>query len=117
MPGSNSVYCFMGKDVIMKQSINNYDFHRAFETMRPDNFSYDGLDSLFDWFEQYEEDSEQEIELDVIAICCDFTESTLKEFNQDYTREYEDMDELVESLNEETMVIPVDDNTFIYAAF
>lgn len=101
----------------MKQSVNNYEFHRAFEQLRPDNFSYDGLNALYDWFEDLDEQCGTETELDVIAICCDFTESTVKEFNQDYSREYEDMDELVESLNDETFVIPVDDNTFIYQAF
>ena len=101
----------------MKQSINNYEFHRAFEQLRPDNFTYDGLNALHDWFEQYEEDTGEEIELDVIAICCDFTESSVEEFNNDYNREYEDMDELLQSVSDETIVITVNDDSFIYQAF
>ena len=58
----------------MKQNINEYQFRRAFETSRPNNFSYEGLKALFDYLEQYEEETGQELELDVIAICCDFTE-------------------------------------------
>ena len=101
----------------MKQSVNSYDFHRAFEQLRPDSFSYAALDALFDYFEQLEDDIGEEIELDVIAICCDFAEMTLDEINNDYGREYADMDEAVESLSGETTVIPVDDGNCIVQAF
>ena len=68
----------------MKQSINLYDFRRAFEQSRPDNFSYEGLEVLFDSLENLEDDTGIEIELDVVAICCDFQESTVDEVIQDY---------------------------------
>jgi len=108
----------------MKQSVNSYDFHRAFEQLRPDNFSYDGLEALFEYFEQLEDDIGEEIELDVIAICCDYSEMTLEEINQDYMREYETIDEAIEDLSDETTVIPVitdsedeNENTVIVQAF
>ena len=56
----------------MKQSVNMYDFERAFKNFeRMNNFSYDGLKALFEYLEDYEEDTGEEIELDVIALCCD----------------------------------------------
>lgn len=58
----------------MKQTISFYDFERAFHDIRPDNFSYSGLKALFDYLEEYEESTDEEIELDVIAICCDYSE-------------------------------------------
>ncbi len=59
----------------MKQTINVNDFRDAFtEYGRNDNFSYDGLRALFDYLEDYEEDTGEEMELDVVALCCDFTE-------------------------------------------
>jgi len=59
----------------MKQTVNYTDFVDAFRTHnRMDQFSYDGLRALFEHFEQYEEDTGEEIELDVIALCCDFSE-------------------------------------------
>ena len=61
----------------MKQTIDNYDFKKAFQDIRPNSFSHDGLEALFDWFEQFEDDTGEEIELDVIAICCEFNEATL----------------------------------------
>ena len=95
----------------MKQNINEYDFERAFNECRPNNFSYKGLKALFDYLEEYEEATGQELELDVIAICCDFTEyEDLKEFQGEYYDEvqgykYED----IEEIEEETIVIPIPD--------
>ena len=61
----------------MKQSINVYQFRDEFaHANRSDNFSYEGLAALFDYLEQYEDDTGEEVELDVIALCCDFTEYT-----------------------------------------
>ena len=54
----------------MKQTINEYQFKEAFQSSRPNNFSYEGLTALYDYLEQYEEDTGQEIELDVIGLCC-----------------------------------------------
>ena len=58
----------------MKQTVDFYQFRNAFEAMRPENFSYEGLRCLFDYLETFEVDTGEEIELDVIAICCDFSE-------------------------------------------
>lgn len=90
----------------MKTTVNNYQFHRAFEEMnRTTNFSYAGLNALFDYLEQYEEDTGEEIELDVIAICCDFTEyENLAEFQANYGTEYETIDDI----RDNTTVIGID---------
>ena len=101
----------------MKQNINEYDFRRAFETMRPDSFSYEGQGALFESFEQLEEDTGSEIELDVVAICCDFAEYTLDELNSEYDLDLEDIDEAIEHFNDLTYVIPVNDETLILQAF
>ena len=59
----------------MKQSVNNSDFHTAFNQMgRGDQFSYEALNALFEYLEEYEQDCETEVELDVIALCCDYSE-------------------------------------------
>lgn len=41
---------------------------------RSDNFSFKGKKALFDYLEQYEEGTGQEIELDIVALCCEYTE-------------------------------------------
>jgi hypothetical protein len=58
----------------MYQTVNFTDFHNAFRQLRPNNFSYDGLQALFEYCEDYERDSGDPQELDVIALCCDVTE-------------------------------------------
>lgn len=100
----------------MKQTVNNYEFIDAFEKMgRESNFSYEGLQALFDYLEEYEESCGTEIELDVIALCCEFTEyEDLQEFWNDYDKEeYEDM----EDIENTTQVIKIDDESFIIASF
>ena len=95
----------------MKQNINEYDFERAFNECRPNDFSYKGLKALFDYLEEYEEETGQELELDVIAICCDFTEyEDLKEFQGEYFDNVKgDKYEDIEEIEQETIVIPIPD--------
>jgi hypothetical protein len=68
----------------MKTYISEYSFMRAFKECRPDNFSYDGLKVLFEYLEEYEMDTGDELELDVIGLCCDFAESTWEAIASDY---------------------------------
>ena len=93
----------------MKQSINFYQFERAFKDMdRGNQFSYDGLKAIFEWFEQLDEDSGTETELDVIAICCEFAEyADINELKQDYPvpEDCEDDDEALEYFRNETIVL------------
>ena len=74
----------------MKQTINVYQFRDAFQKIRPDNFSYDGLTILFDYLEEYEEECGIELELDVIGICCDYAEDTAEAIAENYSIDIED---------------------------
>ena len=58
----------------MKKTINFYEFCDSFGEDRKNQFSYNGKKALFEYLEQYEEDTGEEIELDTIALCCNFTE-------------------------------------------
>ncbi|MGI9159688.1 MAG: hypothetical protein ACR2K1_08045 [Saprospiraceae bacterium] len=74
----------------MKTTVSVYDFRDAFQKIRPDNFSYDGLRVLFEYFEQLEDDIGEEMELDVIGICCDFAESDWRSIAADYSIEIDE---------------------------
>ena len=70
------------------QTINENQFIDAFRTWDTykDAFSYEGLKALYEELEQVSEcmDSNQ-VELDVVAICCDYTEyKNFKELQSDY---------------------------------
>ena len=94
----------------MKQSVNIYDFERAFKRCERDNFSYDGLKALFEYLEEYEDSTGEEVELDVIALCCEYMEyDSLKEYNDDYGTKYSEID----TIQDDTTLIKIDDNSFI----
>lgn len=60
----------------MITTINEYDFRDAFlssDTYK-DNFSYDGLTALYDYFIELENDTDTPIELDIVAIVCEYSE-------------------------------------------
>lgn len=66
----------------MKMTITQSDFRNQFEYMnRAENFSYNGLAALYD----YLEDINPDYDLDVIELCCTYTEfSDLDEYNKNY---------------------------------
>ncbi|MBK5247496.1 MAG: hypothetical protein JJE49_09560 [Peptostreptococcaceae bacterium] len=100
----------------MKQTINESDFRTAFARMdRADQFSYDGLTSLFDYLEEMEEETGEQIELDVIALCCEYTEyENLEAFWADYDKdEYPDFD----AIRDVTTVIENSTESFIIQQF
>lgn len=102
----------------MKQTINFYDFDDAFRRMdRLENFSYDAKKGLFEWLEQYEEDAGEELELDVIALCCDFTELELSDIELEYNESFNSISECIDWLNEQTAVVWYDDNSVLFQVF
>ncbi len=95
----------------MKADVTVYDFINSFNKVRPDNFSYDGLRALYDYLEN---ECEPEFTLDVIALCCEFTEwENLEEFQDNYSGDYESLDDI----NNETTLIIIDDDRFITLDF
>ena len=109
----------------MKISVTFSDFCDAFRDMdRNDNFSYAGKRALFDYLEQYEEDCDCEVELDVIVLCCEFVESDIDSIISDYridVSEVEDDDEkadiVEEYLQDNTCLVARIGTDFLYAAF
>ena len=72
----------------MFDTVTRNDFIEWFRKseQRKNQFTYEGLDALFDHLEEYEESTGEKIEFDPIAICCEFTEyENIEEYNQDYT--------------------------------
>lgn len=70
---------------------------------RGDNFSYEALQALFDYFEENDPD----MELDVIGICCDYSEMSLEDINREYGQEFEDINDASDWLEQQTTVIAV----------
>ena len=109
----------------MIQTIQLSDFRSAFYNMgRKDQFSYEGLGLIFDYIEDYERDNGEQIELDVIAICCEWSEDSPENIARSYDIDIsgmegeEIMSEVLGFLRDETQVAGVtDQNTIVYVQF
>ncbi len=92
---------------ILYTNVNLNDFVDAFEKMdRGTQFSREGLKAIYEYIT--ENDDEEMIELDVIAICCGFTEYTTQEALEQYP--YKDIEALKYHVNHLTTD---DDNKII----
>jgi hypothetical protein len=107
----------------MKQTIGLSQFTDAFMSIRPNNFTYEGLQVLFDWIEQQETETGIEQELDVIALCCDFTESSIEQIIRDYSIDCDEIEDdeiekhVLDYLNDETVVLGITDDSIVYLNF
>lgn len=115
----------------MKQSVNFSDFidqlnaHDRLRTAdKGGNFDYDGARVLFDYLEELEADIGEEIELDVIALCCDYSQDSFLDVARDYDIDIsecaddEELRELVaDYLRENTQVCGQTDDFIVYQQF
>ena len=89
----------------MIQTTNFSDFCAAFHAHgRDDQFSYAGKRALFDHLEELGE----QIELDVIALCCEYSEMVVDDIIDDYNITLDDdkkLEQCIDYLNENTTVI------------
>jgi len=109
----------------MKQTVYFESFVEAFKNAgRAHQYSQRGLQAIYDYIEQYEQDSGEEIELDVIALCCDWNECNWQEIADDYDIDLTDCEDdddrilAVEAyLDQHTQYVNLDDDSFIYMTF
>ena len=107
----------------MKTTVNWYEFRDSFtKANRTDQFSSDALHMIWEYLEEYEQSTGEEIELDVIAICCEFNEATPEEIAADYAIDIEDdgnqLNNVLDYLHDHTQVAGVtEDGAIVYAAF
>lgn len=109
------------------QTVTFQDFVDAFRARgRDTQFTYDAKRALFDWLEQYSEDTGTPVELDVIALCCEFCECSYDDAIRDYNidvSEYAPHDEqarkdaVIDYLQDNTMLVWYDDETVLFQCF
>lgn len=100
----------------MKITIDNASqFRDAFhKTDRKDQFSYEALGMLFSYFAELDEELGEDTELDVIAICCEYSELTEAEFRHAYDCE----GDIEEAIRDNTPFIgKTSHDTFVFAQF
>lgn len=92
---------------------------------RNESFSYEGKRVLFDHLENMSEETSKDIELDVIAICCDYNEDTIEDIINNHSIDVSEADgdedeqtEIVrEYLNEHTFIVGEVPGGFVYSVF
>lgn len=98
----------------MKDTVTEEKFVRAFDEMgRSQNFTREARRALFEWYEEIERATGEEVELDPIAVCCEWSEYE----SLDEVREDENDPELtMEELKEKTTVIELEhsDNLLVH---
>lgn len=115
----------------MKQSVSFSSFidalnaHDRLRTAdKGGNFDYDGARILFDYLENMESETREEIELDIIALCCEFSQSDFLEIARDYGIDISECgddeeirEKVLEYLGENTSVCGNTDNFVVYQQF
>lgn len=119
----------------MYQEINLNSFVDAFKSIRPENFSHNGLTALFNYLIEYEESTDEKIKLDVIALCCTYTEydsavEAVKQYKEGFCVDLEkegsvdlvevaelEKKEAIKYLEERTQVIEFDNGGIIIQNF
>lgn len=111
----------------MKTTITHASqFRDAFrQADRQDQFSYEALNMLYEYFE----DIDPDMELDVVAICCEYYEDTVADIARNYSIDLNDADpedldydqaciDIVrEYLEANTALVGETSSGFVYAAF
>lgn len=104
---------------MITQTLTRSQFADAFISIRPDNFTYEGLMALYDYFEDYSKAIDEDYNLDVIAVCCDFSEyESLQEVVDQHSNtftadELQDDKKLLDYFNDRTTVIPLSNGHII----
>ena len=98
------------------KTFNENDFINEFKAYnRMDNFSLEGLRILFESLEQTAIDCETNIEMDVIALCCEYNEDTIADIIANYDIDLSHchtMDDRLETVEEY-----LQDNTYVCGSY
>ena len=109
----------------MKTTVTFSEFVDAFHAYdRYDQFGYDALKMIFEYLEEYEDSTGEEVELDVIAICCDYSVDCWEAIADIYRIDLEDCEDddekeeaVLEYLNDNTMVLGQCSSGIVYQTF
>lgn len=108
------------------KELDKYDLQREFQAYDRDYFSLEGYQALLDLFEEC--DCGRNTNLDVIAICCEFSEDDAGSIEDQYDNIEEiaacqdedgeiDEDALMDALNYYTIAIKLDNGNILYQQF
>lgn len=75
----------------MKTTLTTHDIAHALKSDENANWSWSGALALAEWLEEMEESTGEEMELDVVAIRCDFAQwASLQDWAEDYFSDWKE---------------------------
>jgi len=97
----------------IKEEVTQSYFVKEFKSLT-DNFSNRGLEALYLYLSELSEEIGEDIELDVIALSCEWVEyDSLEECLADYSETFQKENTTIEKLREHTQVIEIEDSKAI----
>lgn len=110
------------------QTLSESSFINAFkQSSRKDKFSYEALETIFDYLEEYSDSTSEPVEFDIVGICCDWAESHWSDIAREYSidlNEFADDEEddnrikaVAEYLWDNTTAYELSDGSFVYIQF
>jgi hypothetical protein len=109
----------------MKYTLSKFDFIDGMQSEPNNPFSYNGLEIIWDFLNEYEQDASEEIEFDPVSFRCDFCEQTVKEIIYDYKlvvdnklTDVEQQDFVLDYLHQKTTILGVtQEGTIVFQNF
>ena len=109
----------------MKQSVNFSTFVDAFHAYkRYDQFGYEALKIIFEYLETWEHETGEELELDVVSICCDYAAAHYTEIASNYAIDLNGLDDeeakeaVIEHIQDNSSYLgEADDGQIVYSVF
>ena len=108
------------------QTLSKSSFIDAFkQSSRKDQFSYEALEAIFDYLEEYSDSTGEPVELDIVGICCDWAEEGWEGIAKDYVVDLSDceseqdkIEAVRDFLYDNTQCVMLSDGeSFVYIAF
>jgi len=89
------------------------DFRQDFVNYNRNYYSYEAYQAMFDYYN----DIDENMELDVIAICGEWTEYDKDELMSDYGNGFDDFERTLDYLHSRTLVFELDNGNYLVEAF
>jgi hypothetical protein len=110
------------------QTLDKSSFIDAFkQSSRKDQFSYEALEAIFDYLEDYSDSTGEPVELDIVAICCEWAEAHWEDIAREYsidlndfaddTDDYNRIEAVMQYLWDNTQAIQLGNNVIVYQQF
>lgn len=108
------------------QTLSKSSFIDAFkQSSRKDQFSYEALEAIFDYLEEYSDSTGETVEFDIVGICCDWSEEGWEGIAKDFVIDLSDceseqdkIEAVRDYLNDNTLCVLLSGGeSFVYQQF